>query len=116
MGGVSRALLRPAFVFVLVAAVVALLIVGIGQLLLALHPALVEHDASGFAATVREFIRPDLLMALGLSLVVLFVGAALARPKAEPRRLDQPVAIGETPFFAPVAPLPTDESVTRRGP
>src|ERR671910_90558 len=116
MGGFARAFLRPAFVFLLVAAIVAFLIVGIGQLLLALHPQLEHGEVSGFAATVQEFIRPDLLTALGLSLVVLFAGAFLARPRGEPRPLDEPVAIGERPFFAPVSPPPTDEEVTRRGP
>jgi hypothetical protein len=115
MGGFARAFLRPAFVFILVAAVVAFLIVGIGQLLLRLHPEMVEHEVSGLAATVQEFVRPELLMALGLSLVVLFGGALLARPRGEPRPLDEPVAIGERPFFAPVTP-PTNEELTRRGP
>ena len=114
--GFSRAFLRPAFVFILVAVVVALLIVGIGQLLLALHPEVLERGGQGFMGTVREFMRPELLAAFGLSLAVLFVGAALARHPAQPRRLDEPVAIGEKPFFAPVAPPPTDDAVTRRGP
>ena len=114
--GFSRAFLRPAFVFILVAAIVALLIVGIGELLLALHPEMLTHGAGGFMGTLQEFMRPELLMALGLSLVVLFGGAALARPRAEPRRLDEPVAIGEKPFFTPEAPPPTDEAATRRGP
>src|SRR5919106_4914905 len=116
MGGFARAFLRPAFVFILVAAIVAFLIVGIGQLLLRLHPELGEREVSGFASTVQEFVRPDLLTALGLSLVVLFGGAFLARPRGEPRPLDEPVAIGERPFFAPVTPPPTDEEMTRRGP
>ena len=116
MGGFARAFLRPAFVFILVAAVVALLIVGIGRLLLALHPEMVKHQVSGFASTVHEFVRPELLTALGLSLVVLFGGAILSRPRREPRPLDEPVAIGERPFFAPVTPQPIDEEMTRRGP
>jgi hypothetical protein len=116
MGGFARAFLRPAFVFILVAAVVAFLIVGIGQLLLRLHPEMVEHQVSGLAATVREFARPELLTAFGLSLVVLLGGAFLARPRGGPRPLDEPVAIGERPFFAPVTPPPTDEELTRRGP
>ena len=114
--GFGRAFLRPAFVFILVAATVALLIVGIGQLLLALHPEVIESGAGGIMGTIREFMRPELLAAFGLSLVVLFGGAALARPRAERRRLDEPVAIGEKPFFAPVSPPPTDEEATRRGP
>src|SRR5215217_5140471 len=116
MGGFARAFLRPVFVFILVAAVVAFLIVGIGQLLLRLHPEMVEHEVSGLAATVQEFARPELLTALALSLVVLFGGALLSRPRGEPRPLDEPVAIGERPFFAPVTPPPTDEEMTRRGP
>src|SRR5918997_1639079 len=116
MGSFARAFLRPAIVFILVAAVVAFLIVGIGQLLLALHPEMGEREISGFASTVQEFIRPDLLTALGLSLVVLFGGAILSRPRGEPQKLDEPVAVGERPFFAPVEPPPTDEEATRRGP
>ena len=116
MGGLARAILRPAFVFIFVALIVAALIVGIGQLLLALHPETIESGTAGIMGTVREFIRPDLLMALALSLVVLFAGAILARPRGEPRALDEPVAIGERPFFAPVEPPPTDEEATRRGP
>lgn len=115
-GGFARAILRPGFVFIFVALVVALLIVGIGQTLLALHPELVPHDVTGFEATVREFARPELLTAFGLSLVVLFGGAALARPRAAEGKLDEPVAIGSTPLFAPVAPPPTDEVATKRGP
>ena len=80
MGGFARAFLRPAFVFLLVAAIVAFLIVGIGQLLLALHPEWSSIEVSGFS-DLQEFIRPDLLAALGLSLVVLFGGAFLARPR-----------------------------------
>jgi hypothetical protein len=44
--GFGRAFVRPTFFFLLVALVVALLIVGIGELLLALHPELI-HRASG---------------------------------------------------------------------
>ena len=111
MGGFARAFLRPAFVFILVAVIVAFLIVGIGQLLLALHPEMVEQEVSGFATTVKEFFRPDLLTAFALSLLVLFGGAFLARPR-RPRTLDEPVAIGERPFFAPVEPPPTHEEAT----
>jgi hypothetical protein len=106
MGGFAQAFLRPAFVFLLAAAVAASIIVGIGNLLLDLHP----------EEIVSELTRPDLLMALGLSLLVLIAGAFLSRPKKEERRLDEPVAIGQTPFFAPVSPPPTDEEAIRRGP
>ncbi|MDQ3227383.1 MAG: hypothetical protein M3Q50_12215 [Chloroflexota bacterium] len=105
MGGLARAVLRPLFVFLLAAIVVAALIVGIGTLLLRLHP----------EEIISEITRPDLLAALGLSIVVLAAGAVLSRPPRAAGKLDAPVAIGETPFFAPVAPLPTDEEATRRG-
>jgi hypothetical protein len=105
-GGFARAFLRPAFVFVLVVVIVAILIVGIGTLLLRLHPEIVTN----------EFMRPDLIVALGLSLLVLFGGAALSRSPREPRRLDEPVAIGEKPFFTPAEPPEIDEAATKRGP
>jgi hypothetical protein len=105
MGGFARAFLRPAFVFGLVAVVVAILIVGIGTLLLRLHPEIVTN----------EFLRPDLIVALGLALFVLFAGAALARVPRQRRRLDEAVAVGAKPFFTPAEPPPTDEAATKRG-
>lgn len=115
--GFTRAILRPASVFVLMALIVAALVVGIGTLLLGLYPG---HVAGGDPADVlatmaHEFIRPDLLTAFGLSLVVLFGGAILSRPRKSPHRLDEPIAIGEKSIFAPVVPPPTDEHATRRG-
>ena len=106
MSGLARAILRPAVVFVFVAAVVALLIVGIGTLLLMLHP----------EEIIQEYTRPDLLVALGLALLVLAVGAFLSRPRASERPLDEPVAIGSTPFFAETEPPETDEEAAKRGP
>jgi hypothetical protein len=106
MGGFARAFLRPAGVFVLIGVIVALLIVGIGNLLLHLHPEVI----------ISELQRPDLFAAFGLALLILLGGAFLARPRGEEHRLDEPVAIGATPFFAPVEPPPTDEEATRRGP
>jgi hypothetical protein len=105
MGGFARAFLRPAFVFLLVALIVAGLIVGIGNLLLHLHPEVI----------VSEFTRPDLVVALGLAFLVLILGAVLARPGKTERAIDEPVMIGETPFFAPVAPPKTDEAAAMRG-
>jgi hypothetical protein len=106
MGGFARAFLRPVSVFLMIGVIVGLLIVGIGNLLLHLHPEVI----------ISELQRPDLIVALGLALLILLGGAFLARPRDEERPLDEPVAIGETPFFAPVAPPPTDEEATRRGP
>lgn len=117
MGGFARAILRPAFMFILVAAIVAALIVGIGTALIALHPGGEEGVRTPDLATMAsEFVRPDLLAAFGLSLVVLFGGAILSRPRKEPRRLDEPIVLGEKSIFAPVEPPVTDEEATRRGP
>ena len=110
MAGFVRAFVRPAFVLILVAAIVAAIIVGLGTTLLHLHP---EHIG---ASLFDEFVRPDLVAAFGLSLVVLFGGAFLARTPKEPRRLDEPVAIGEKPFFTPIEPPAIDEAATMRGP
>jgi hypothetical protein len=106
MSDFARAVVRPAAVFLFIAVVVALLIVGIGTTLLRLHP----------EEIISEFTRPDLLVALGLALIVLFGGAFIARPRGSETRLDEPVAIGQTPFFAPTEPPETDEVATRRGP
>jgi hypothetical protein len=106
MGGFARAFLRPAFVFLLVAVIVGILIVGIGTLLLRLHPEIITN----------EFIRPDLIAALALTILVMLAGAILSRSPSEPRKLDESVVIGEKPFFTPAAPPPTDEVATRRGP
>ena len=111
MGGFARAFLRPAFVFVLVAAVVALLIVGIGHLLLRLHP---EIDRERGSPRRPDFVRPA--PRPSGSPVVLFGGAFLARPRGEPRRSMSRSPSGSTPFFAPVTPPPTDEEAARRGP
>jgi hypothetical protein len=119
--GFARAFLRPAFVFLLVAAIVAAIIVGIGNALLALHPAPaealhVEYTLPDLATMREEFLRPDLMAAFLLSLLVLVVCAFLARPRTEPGFLDREVAIGEKSMFAPVAPPPTDLEATQRGP
>ena len=50
--GFGRAFVRPTFFFLLVALVVALLIVGIGQLLLALHPELIHGGGEGVRETI----------------------------------------------------------------
>ncbi|MFT4036712.1 MAG: hypothetical protein QM692_00925 [Thermomicrobiales bacterium] len=120
--GFARAILRPAFVFLLVAAVVAAIILFIGNTLLALHPggsaeALhVEYAPPDLTTMREEFLRPDLMAAFALSLLVLLVGAVLARPRSEPGFLDHEVAIGEKSMFTPVAPPPTDVEATQRGP
>jgi len=118
-GGFARAILRPAFVVILVAAIVAAIILGIGNLLLALHPVHegeLEVHVPDISTMASEFLRPDLLAAFFLSLAILFVGAILARPRTSPGFLDEEVAIGETSMFTPVAPPPTDLEATQRGP
>jgi hypothetical protein len=117
MGGFARAILRPAFVFILVAAIVFAIIITIGTTLLRLHPVMPEGPITpSLEIMATEFLRPELITAFLLSLAVLFVGAFLARQPAEPHRLDEAVALGKTPFFQPPAPPPTDEEATQRGP
>lgn len=119
-GGFARAILRPAFVWILVAAIVAALIVGIGTLLLRLHPSYegegLEVHVPDLSTAATEFVRPDLLAAFGLSLLVLAAGAVLSRPRSNEGALDEEIAIGETSMFAPVEPPPTDLEATQRGP
>jgi len=119
--GFARAILRPASVFLLVAAIVGAIILFIGNVLLALHPggeeALhVEYTLPDLTTMREEFLRPDLMAAFLLSLAILVVCAVLARPRTEPGFLDHEVAIGEKSMFAPVAPPPTDLEATQRGP
>ncbi|MCA9864248.1 MAG: hypothetical protein R2853_03645 [Thermomicrobiales bacterium] len=119
--GFARAILRPASVFLLVAAIVAAIILFIGNTLLMLHPggeqALhAEYVPPDLTVMREEFLRPDLMAAFLLSLLVLVVCAVLARPRTEPGFLDQPVAIGEKSMFTPVAPPATDLEATQRGP
>lgn len=118
MGGFARAILRPAFVFFIVAAIVAAIIVGIGNLLLRLHPGTAGEGihSPSLSTIVHEFARPELLTAFGLSLLILFGGALLARPRQQEGVLDEPVAIGEKSMFAPVEPPETDLEATQRGP
>jgi hypothetical protein len=117
MGGFARAILRPALVFIVVAAIVFAIIITIGTTLLRLHPEMPEGLVTPNLEVMRtEFVRPELLVAFFLSLLILLVGAFLARPRAEPHRLDEAVALGKNPIFAPVEPPPTDEEATRRGP
>jgi hypothetical protein len=105
MGGLARDILRPAMVFIFVAAIVTLLIVGIGNTLLHLHP----------EEILNEFTRPDLLFALGLALLVLFGCAFLALPRGGERPLDHQVAIGSKPMFAEAARPEVDLAAPRRG-
>src|SRR5690349_19628915 len=111
--GFARAILRPAFVFLLVGAIVAAIILLIGNVLLALHPGGEEalhaqYTPPDLTVMREEFLRPDLMAAFLLSLVLLVVCAVMARPRTEPGFLDHEVAIGEKSMFAPVEPPETD--------
>lgn len=117
MARLGRLFVRPTAYFIGVAVVVALIIVTIGETLLRLHPAQIPvggifHQISGPAA---EFVRPELLTAFGLALLILFVGAMLARGGGE-GALDRRVAVGGGPdFWAPATPQLPD-ATARRGP
>jgi len=101
----TRHLVMPAVIFIGVAIVVGVIIVGIGETLLHLYD---PHFSS-------EFERPELYVALAASLVILGGGAFLAtRPRGSLGVLDRDITIGSRPFFAPEPP-PLDLSV-RRGP
>ena len=119
--GLTRAILRPASVFLLVGAVVAAIILVIGNTLLALHPTSeealhTEYTLPDLSTMREEFLRPDLMLAFLLSVAILVVCAVLARPRPEPGFLDHEVAIGETSMFAPVTAPETDLEATQRGP
>jgi hypothetical protein len=119
--GFGRAILRPASVFLLVGAVVAAIILFIGNTLLALHPGGEEalhaqYTPPDLAVMREEFLRPDLMAAFLLSVALLLICAVLARPRTEPGFLDHEVAIGEKSIFAPVEPPETDLEATQRGP
>ncbi len=92
---VKRWFLAPAMIPIGVAVVVAILIVGVGEILLGL----VDPEAS------KDSIeRPELLFALGLSVVFLAACAALAtRPKGSTGALEADRVIGG-PFLAPPPP------------
>ena len=101
----TRRLVMPAVVFIGVAIVVGLLIVVIGELLLGLHD---PHRTA-------ELERPELYVALALALAVLVGCAVLAAlPRGRLGPLDEEIAIGNRPFFAPEPP-PLDVTL-RRGP
>lgn len=119
--GFTRAILRPAAVFLLVAAIVGAIILFIGYTLLALHPSgeegvHLEYVQPDLSTMREEFLRPDLMVALLLSVAILVVCAVLARPRTAPGFLDHEVAIGEKSMFTPVAPPETDLEATQRGP
>jgi hypothetical protein len=83
-----------------------LVIVGIGESLLAVF----DHGTP-------ELERIDLYLALGLALAILGVAALIAtRPPGTLGALDQEMAIGHEPIFAPEVVLTPADEEARRGP
>ncbi len=92
---VKRWLLAPAVIPIGVSAVVAFLIIGIGETLLSL----VDPDAKK-----DSIARPELLFALALSIIFLAICAYVAtRPKGSTGALEADRVIGG-PFLAPPPP------------
>jgi hypothetical protein len=92
---VKRWLLAPAIIPIGVSIVVAILIIGIGEILLALVDPDAEKDS---------LARPELLFAMGLSVVFLAACAFIAtRPKGSTGALEADRVIGG-PFLAPPPP------------
>lgn len=92
---VKRWLLAPTVIPIGVSVVVAILIIGIGEILLALVDPEAEKDSLG---------RPELLFAVAISIVFLAVCALIAtRPKGSTGALEADRVIGG-PFLAPPPP------------
>jgi hypothetical protein len=101
---IHRHLVLPVIVPLGVAAIVGLLIFGVGEALLNLYN-------NNFTS---EFKRPELWVATFAAVAILGVAAALATFKGSLGPLDKPVAFGGRPMLAP---LPTViEIQARRGP
>ncbi len=100
--------IRPVAVFIGAGLAVAAVVLAIGTLLLNLHPSDIVHGN-----LASEWIRPDLLAAILIALVVLFGCALIARPKAHPDALDAHRTIGKADFNA--AALGVVPPTVRRG-
>jgi len=102
---VKRWFLAPAIIPIGVAAVVAVLIIGVGEILVRLYDPTIEKDSIG---------RPELLFAFAISVVFLAICAFLAtRPKGSTGPLEADRVIGG-PFLA--APPPPLDVRMRSGP
>lgn len=96
-----RDMVRAVVVPVIAAGLAALLIIAIGEALLAL-----------FEAGRPELERRELWFGVALSLIVLAIGAFVAtRPRSD-GPLDRPVALGKKSMFAP-PPMPLDIALRR---
>jgi hypothetical protein len=96
---VGHNVVRPVAIFVGVALVVAAIIVGIGTMLLGLHPHDIVHGN-----LASEWLRPDLGVALAAAVLVLIGCSVLAQPQDGTGALDREVAVGSRPFNAPLPP------------
>ena len=95
-------IVRPIVVPICVVAVTAILIVAIGSSVLALHQPGVKD----------RFGRPELWVALGAAVVVLFIlGFFASRPTGSIGVLGKPVVVGKKPFFEASALAPVAEDV-----
>jgi hypothetical protein len=103
-------IIRPLIYFVLVVGVAAIIIIGIGMTLLHLHP---EEIGPTIA---DEFIRPDLMVAFGASLLIILVCALLARTPKTEHALDEKIAVGGDRDFWTPETVQVNEATTRRGP
>lgn len=102
---IYRLFVLPTVVPIGVAIVTAILIGGVGELLLSLAD---EHPSS-------DIERPELWGAVAIALLVLFGCAFIAtRPKGSLGRFDEELAIGSRPMLA--EPLPPVDVLARRGP
>jgi len=91
----GRRLVMPGAIFIGAAVAVGLLIVVVGETLLALY----NPDFTS------ELARPELWVATAASLAILALGALLARePSGRTGLLDRQTVIGDRPFFAPEPP------------
>jgi hypothetical protein len=99
----ERQFIRPTVVPLLATALALGLIVGIGKTLLALF----EHGKP-------ELERLELLAATAGALAILGLGGLIATLPGKLGKIDEPVAVGDRPMFAP--PLPPVEVQTRNGP
>jgi hypothetical protein len=105
--GFGHLFVRPVVVFVGVLVAAAVIIMAIGLTLIRLHP----HDI--IHGDLRsEWIRADLMVAIGIAVLALFGFAALAKPRAHQGALDKEIVVGNEEFFAPVM-SPLDETQLR---
>lgn len=102
---VYRQWIMPTIVPIAVMVLTGVLVVVIGELLLALNDTSVES----------ELQRVELWVATVLAIGVIALGAVLAlRPKGSLGKLDEEIAIGSRPMLA--EPLPPVDVQARRGP